>query len=1000
MTKIDALVGAFVGLLSDQTQTYKLALVLDSQLPLLAAEIPMDQMLTVILDGGSAEASRFAQSVRSWQKVLNANRNWHVIAGEMTEQERAGDVVSDLSQTIHYLLAGGADTGFVVTAAALQAPVPDPVAYHEQVRAITVGERVAQHEVLTSLVTNGYTRYETTLEPGGVLVRGEQITLQHPMHDYTTTLTWLGGVIEAITTQRGTRSKSVRNAALLPVRFPDASVPLASLLATHVVCRPLHATAVGHPTIIYDALESDAPWPLPPVQLSQLPEHALHVWYINRDRVETYLADHGLTGSLCSADLASSPFAFALDDDIVVSEAMLIPETVKTIRPLTRAKGLELLAQLVVGHPAVHSDHGIGIYEGLQTRTLATDAREYLLLRYAAGDTLSVPVEYAHKVTPYIGEESPPIHRLGGAGWTKVRAQARADAEAFAKELLTTAGQRTASQGHTYELDQKLDDKLDATFPFTLTADQERAWSDVRDDLAGDAVMDRLIVGDVGFGKTELALRAARHVVANGKQVAVLAPTTLLVQQHTDTWRRRFPELASNISTLSRFSTAKELTQTRAAIASGETDIAIGTHALLSDRTKWKNLGLIIIDEEQRFGVKQKEHFKSIRAAVDMLSLSATPIPRTLSMSLSGIKQLSVISTAPEGRQHVTTQVGRDSDDVLESALTHELARSGQIYVVAPKIRQLPNLKLRIEEILPHAKVAIAHGQLPPKQLAAIMQQFDTGELDILISSTIIESGIDLPNANTIVVTHATHFGLADLYQLRGRVGRRQRQGHAYFLYDQTELTSVQRQRLAALTEATRLGSGWALAQRDLEIRGAGNLLGAAQSGTINAVGAQLYLDLVREAVDQQQTPIRRHDVDIQLPLIATLPEHYVAAPEERTTLYQQLARAGSAQDVDLLAEAIAGRYGPLPLVAETLVVLIKLQHAAAKAGVNRIHSATVTPSDEDPYQRLIIEASKLPSLLGPLTTLGNWEVKDDTLQLGVDAIDLTLVKKLLAVLE
>jgi transcription-repair coupling factor (superfamily II helicase) len=403
---------------------------------------------------------------------------------------------------MHHLLAGANDTGFVITAAALQSPVPDPKAYSKQIRAITVGEQVPQRSVLTSLIDNGYTRYETSLEPGGVLVRGDQITLMHPLHDHTTTLTWLGGVIEAITTTRGTRSKSTRNASLLPVRFPDASVPLASLLESHLVCRPMHAVATGHPTIIYDALESDIAWPLPAAPLSRLPEHDLFVWYTNRDRVESYLADHGLTGSLCVADVAASPFVFMLDDNIVVSEAMLIPATTKTIRPLTRAKGLELLAELTVGRPAVHSDHGIGIYEGLETRTLVTDAREYLLLRYAAGDTLSVPVEYAHKVTPYIGEESPPIHRLGGAGWTKVRAQARADAEAFAKELLETAGQRTTSQGHTYELAGELDEQLDTTFPFSLTPDQERTWADVRDDLVSDTVMDRLIVGDVGFGKT------------------------------------------------------------------------------------------------------------------------------------------------------------------------------------------------------------------------------------------------------------------------------------------------------------------------------------------------------------------------------------------------------------------------------------------------------------------------------------------------------------------
>jgi len=972
----------------------------EQELPLLASKLPHEAPCTVILDGSNKDQSLFAQNVSSWQKVLDVKRDWHVISSEMTEQELGGDIVSDLSKTFHLLLSSSQNHGFAIGASMLPAKIPSPAAYRDLIHLVTVGEQISQQDLLARLIALGYTRYETSLEPGGLIVKGEQISLFHPTDGHTTTMTWLGSVIESITQQQGTRSRAINNISILPVRFPPVTTTLSSVLGSHLVLRPLHADTNGQPTIIYDALDPDLAWPLTSVSVSQFSEHSMHVWYKNRDRVASYLNDHGLDGYLCAAELASAPFAFLLQDKIVTSEALLLPESNQHLRPLTHAKGMELLAELSVEHPAVHSDHGIGIYEGLQTRTINSDTREYLLLRYAAGDTLSVPVEYAHKVTPYIGEDSPPIHRLGGSGWSKTRAQARADAEAFAKDLLATAGERSESSGHAYNLDSTVEAALDATFPFALTPDQERAWEDVRADLASDAIMDRLIVGDVGFGKTEIAVRAARHALANGKQVAVLAPTTLLVQQHSDTWRSRFPELKKEISTLSRFSTPSQLAETRSTIANGSSKIAIGTHALLSKKTTWKNLGLIIVDEEQRFGVKQKEHFKTIRSSVDMLSLSATPIPRTLSMSLSGIKQLSVISTPPEGRQNVTTQVGRDNDEILEAAMARELERHGQIYAVAPKIRQLANLRLRIGQLFPEARVAVAHGQLPPKQLANIMQQFDTGELDVLISSTIIESGIDLPNANTIIVTHATHFGLADLYQLRGRVGRRQRQGHAYFLYDQSELTSNQRQRLAALTEATRLGSGWALAQRDLEIRGAGNLLGAEQSGTINAVGAQLYLDLVREAVDEQTSPIRRHDVDIQLPLVATLPEHYIAATDERTTLYQQLGRAKTIDDVELLVSALIEQYGPLPLAAESLVTLIKLQHIAAKAGIEHIGYVTITPSDEDPYQRLIIKAQNMPNLIAPLTSLGNWEVKENALQLGVDTIDLALVKKLVAVLE
>lgn len=687
----------------------------------------------------------------------------------------------------------------------------------------------------------------------------------------------------------------------------------------------------------------------------------------------------------------------------------LIKSTKKYDSPINTAQGFELIGQLKTNHPAVHRDHGIGIYEGLQSRVINQQTKDYIVLRYAEGDTLSVPVEFAHKVTAYVGSGHPPIHRLSQAAlWQKNKRQATADAAAFAKELLTIASHRQNSQRSPYQVSPSTENLLDTNFPYQLTPDQVAAWTEVKQDLLKNTPADRLIVGDVGFGKTEIALRAAYHVATSadlpaGRQVALIAPTTLLVQQHYDTFKNRFPQLSNQIGLLSRFVSPKEQKITKEKISSGALKIIIGTHALLDPKISWPNLSLIIIDEEQRFGVKQKEVLKKIRATADVISLSATPIPRTLSMSLTGLRDLSIISTPPAGRQSVKTSVAGEDNTVVTQAIQPELTRNGQVYVVAPHIRRLPALRQQIQRLFPSATTAIAHGQLPDQQLAAIMHQFDSGKIDILICSSIVENGLDLPNANTILVFQATHFGLSDLYQLRGRVGRRQRQGHAYFLYDPAKpLTSLQRQRLTAITENQRLGSGWDLARRDLEIRGAGNLLGSEQSGSVNTVGLQLYLDLLHEEINKANSPtgtLTRQAVDISLPLTAIIPNNYIKNPDTRAKTYQQLTRAQSITDLNQRVSQLEITYGSLPLATQNLIAILKLQHTAAANGITSITTSRVTPPTQAPFYKLTLHTTNTPAVLQKLSKLGDWQVQAHSLTINQPHISQQLIQSMINLL-
>lgn len=954
-----------------------------------------------------ATLQRLFQATTDWQKLINVNQHWHFIQEPLTTQEINGDVSTNTSRAVHAFLQmvneapNTHSNHFIVTPDFANHEIPSIADYKKLTCTITKGETITLSNLVEKLSMAGYRRHRQSLESGSFLVKGDHITVKHPSTPTTYQISFFGSTIERIIEAQDRRSHDMSSVFLPPVRFPITTQTWSSLPSTFSEITANTSTpTTGRKTIIFNSLQPTIVFPFKEITdpLTTTSASNIIVFYDNLDRVKATVAKSPQKNiTYYSHELAHHPFALIAEDTLFISEASLTPAQKTSSSPISYERALELIGGLSIGKPAVHADHGIGIYEGMQTRTIENIQKEYLVLRYAQGDALSVPVEFAHKITPYIGEGSPIVHRLGGTLWAKTKKRAKQDAIAFAKELLTIARARADKKRTPYYFDGELEQKLTTSFPFTLTLDQEQTWHEVQTDMGKDQPMDRLIVGDVGFGKTEIAMRAAAHAVAMGKQVAILAPTTLLVQQHLDTFQNRLPHLKQNIAALSRFSSPTATRLARQGIEQDTISIAIGTHALLAKKTIWKNLGLVVIDEEQRFGVGQKEHLKKIRASVDVLSLSATPIPRTLSMALSGLRQLSIIATPPAGRQDIIQQVAPQNDSLIIQAITRELKRGGQVYAVAPKVRQLGMIKEHIQALVPHARIAIAHGQMDDTALSKVIHDFDTHGIDILVASSIVENGLDLPTANTMLIFNAPHFGLADLYQLRGRIGRRSAQGYAYFFYTQSELTDVQRARLTALTEASRLGSGWLIAQRDLEIRGAGNLLGADQSGTANAIGVQLYMDMIHDTLENEEPTAV---VDISLPIPALLPTHYIADMKERTRWYLRLTRAKTSANLDQHVTELTRQYGLLPAETKNLLLLISLQHLAVKRGISKITCTKISPTDDDPFVRLEITARNLPALLAKLNALGNWTVRNETAFWPTNEITAETVQRLVDVLQ
>lgn len=630
----------------------------------------------------------------------------------------------------------------------------------------------------------------------------------------------------------------------------------------------------------------------------------------------------------------------------------------KRLGPSSRRKGRtaqrESLAldEIAVGETAVHRDHGLASFQGLVNMEFAGQRGDFLLLEFLGNDRLYVPVDQLHLVSRYQGlsDEQPKLDKLGSSRWQTAKRKVTDAVWEKAQELLDIYARRELRQGHSFQPQGRLYKELAESFPYDETEGQAAAIDDVLRDLLAPKPMDRLVCGDVGYGKTEVAVRAACKVIEDGFQVAVLVPTTVLAEQHAATFRERFAGFNIKVACTSRFRSAKEQKQIVEGLKSGQINLVVGTHRLLSESVVFHQLGLLIVDEEHRFGVSHKERLKRLRANIDVLTLTATPIPRTLQMSLLGIRDLSVISTPPRHRRAVKTFLARKDDLVIREAVQQELARGGQVFFIHNRIQSIHAMAEHLHQLAPTARIAVAHGQMPGSELEEIMVSFISHEIDVLVCTTIVESGLDIANANTIIINRADRIGLADIYQLRGRVGRATRQSYAYLLVpDVEQLTAEAEQRLRALMDCSELGSGFKLAMNDLQLRGGGSLLGESQSGHIAAVGYDLYLELLQATVAdlksqaaQGKQPESVPEPEIKLPVAAFLPDDYVRETGLRYRLYRRLSAAGNAAPEQLadLKDELIDRFGPLPPEAETLFALLGLKHPVRRLGISTIEQA------------------------------------------------------------
>jgi len=603
------------------------------------------------------------------------------------------------------------------------------------------------------------------------------------------------------------------------------------------------------------------------------------------------------------------------------------------------------IGSLMPGDIAVHIDHGIGRYEGLKQLDVAGSTDDFLHLTFADGDSLYVPVWQMNRIQRYRSgsEVLPTLSKLGSAAWNRSKTRIRKSLRLMADELLNLSASRQVQTGHSFATPDSLFREFEVSFPWTETPDQERTIAEVVEDMTSSRPMDRLVCGDVGFGKTEVALRAAFLAAADGRQVAVLVPTTVLAQQHYQNFTQRLRDFPVTVGLMSRFVTPQKQKVTLKLLASGNLDIVIGTHRLLSSDVDFQNLGLVIIDEEHRFGVRHKERLKKLRETIDVLTLSATPIPRTLFQAFSGLRSLSMINTPPADRRSVHTEVRYFEEDIIRDAINREMERAGQVYLVHNRVQSIDAVRQMVEKLVPHARVGMAHGQMGEGELEDVMVRFLQYECDVLVTTAIIESGLDIANANTIIINRAARFGLAQLYQLRGRVGRSSQLAYAYLLIPpEGSISGKARQRLRSLRELTELGSGFKLASYDLEMRGAGNLLGEEQSGRIDAVGLELYSQLLEQAVRE----VSGHAIEAQIqpnvtiPLPAYLPEEYLPEVGERLTLYKRLASAPDRDALEALREETADRFGRFPEEVRGLFIRMEVEITAREMNIERIDTA------------------------------------------------------------
>lgn len=657
------------------------------------------------------------------------------------------------------------------------------------------------------------------------------------------------------------------------------------------------------------------------------------------DRIERLLGELGVYPEVVVARLERG-FVLASAKLAVLTEADVTGRRRVHRRAKPRRRSEGYFDDLEPGDYVVHHQHGVARYGGMVKRAIGGVERDYLLLEYRGDDRLYVPSDQIDAVRQYVGGETPALSRLGGSGWQQAKAKVRSAVAEIAQELVVLYQTRINTPGHAFAEDTPWQRELESGFPYEETPDQLEAIAQVKADMEAETPMDRLICGDVGFGKTEVALRAVFKAVQDGHQAAVLVPTTLLAQQHFQTFSERFSGYPVRVEVLSRFLTAAQARAVTAGLADGSVDVVIGTHRLLSEDIEFRNLGLLVVDEEQRFGVDHKELIKKMRSAVDVLTLTATPIPRTLEMSLTGIRDLTLLNTPPAERQPILTYVGEHDERAIAEAIRRELLREGQVFFVHNRVRDIEKVAAEISDLVPEARIAVAHGQMDEGSLEKVVLEFWEGEYDVLVCTTIIESGIDMPTVNTLVVDRADLLGLGQLHQLRGRVGRAGQRAYAYLFYPRDHALSEEAyERLKTIGEATELGSGFKIAMRDLEIRGAGNLLGTGQSGHVAAVGYDLYCQMVNEAVAELkgEQPREPAEIKIEMPFDANLPPGYIGGEEQRLEAYRRLAGVASQAEVDDIVAEWTDRYGPVPPLAQALVEVARLRAECVRTGVREV---------------------------------------------------------------
>ncbi|MEK4800273.1 transcription-repair coupling factor [Oceanobacillus sp. FSL K6-0118] len=633
---------------------------------------------------------------------------------------------------------------------------------------------------------------------------------------------------------------------------------------------------------------------------------------------------------------------------VFITENELFKKRVKRARrqqKVSNAERIKSYQELKVGDYVVHANHGVGKYLGIETLKLNNLHKDFMLIRYSGDDKLYVPIDQIDLVQKYVGAEGkePKLYKLGGTEWTKVKRKVQSSVEDIADDLIKLYAERESRKGYAFSKDTEMQREFEASFPYQETEDQLRCIAEIKQDMEKDRPMDRLLCGDVGYGKTEVAIRAAFKAIMDGKQVAILVPTTILAQQHYETIRERFQGYPINIGLLSRFRTRKQQTETINGMKKGTVDIVIGTHRVLSKDVEFRDLGLLIVDEEQRFGVKHKEKIKQIKSNVDVLTLTATPIPRTLHMSMLGVRDLSVIETPPENRFPIQTYVVEYNPILVREAIEREMARGGQIFFLYNRVENIDKIARDLGMLVPEARVGVAHGRMTETELENVIVSFLEGEYDVLVSTTIIETGVDIPNVNTLIISNADRMGLSQLYQLRGRVGRSNRVAYAYFTYQKDKvLTEVAEKRLQAIKEFTELGSGFKIAMRDLSIRGTGNLLGSQQHGFIDSVGFDLYSQMLKEAIEarkagKDEENIKPFEPELSLKLDAYIPDEYINDERQKIEIYKHFNTLETGEEISELKEELVDRYGDYPIEVENLFIVSALKMHSKKEKVESI---------------------------------------------------------------